>query len=48
MDFNGDPTKTISECGFVVNHFNQFVKIEWTLVMDVDFNEFLMDFINGL
>jgi hypothetical protein len=48
MDFNGDPTKTINECEFVVNLFNDFVEIEWTLVMDVDFNEFLMDFINGL
>jgi hypothetical protein len=48
MDFNGDSTKTISECGFVVNIFNDFVEIEWTIVMDVDFNEFLMDFISGL
>lgn len=48
MDFNGDPTKTINECEFVVNLFNDSVEIEWTFVMDVDFNEFLMDFINGL
>jgi hypothetical protein len=28
--------------------FIDFVEIEWTLVMNVDFNEFLMDFISGL
>jgi hypothetical protein len=36
-DFNGDLVDTCSGCG-----------LQWTLVMDVDFNELLLDLANGL